>query len=481
MNLKWVLAVTTVLFCQLLSAQDIDKYFQDIQWAHYNANINMFLGDGIGSAIKGGVDADYVDEKIGIQDFPFHSIEGMLIETFSVVDFNREANKGHYRLKFANEQSATFPEVIMYLADNYSNYYTAPDLVRPYLPDEFDKIRDSCNLKDSKRVILQEYWYYDIRDNTMKSFLRGMGIIDNAQEKNEQVVWVDMRYFNEEVLNRVNIVMENGSTQNFVEYMNNRPFVMEGIKWGYSRFFDQSKYDEYNTEINVYFELLMLENQIILDKPNLKMKKGKPVKSKYFTGLFKDEKFEGEWRFNYENGKIRGEFNFENGEAKGKYSLYDLKGNIKETGNLIGNKKVGENTIYFESGNKKGSKNYTDGKLHGSQILYFDNESKHSTFSYQNGYTHGRYNGYNFDGSEKIKGEFKNGVIVGEWNYNLPINSLMCGYLVDEIPAMGEITGLDPTCMEDCMATFKYIFEEKEDINCFNGVCILPKRLGDIK
>ena len=74
MNLKWVLAVTTVLFCQLLSAQDIDKYFQDIQWAHYNANINMFLGDGIGSAIKGGVDADYVDEKIGIQDFPFHCI-----------------------------------------------------------------------------------------------------------------------------------------------------------------------------------------------------------------------------------------------------------------------------------------------------------------------------------------------------------------------------------------------------------------------
>lgn len=481
MIFKTVFAILFSTFSIALTAQNIEKYFQDIQWAHYNANINTFLTDGIGSAIKGGVDANYVDEKVGINEYAFHSIEGMLIETFSVVNFSQAVNESQYKLKFANGQEATFPEVIMYFGDNYSNYYSGPDFNRPYLPQEVEKLKDSCQLKDSKRIILQEYWYFDIRDQQLKPFIRGMGIIDNAEESNKQVVWVDMRYLEELVLERVNVVNDKGITQNFSEYMMNRPFVMENITKGYSRNYDQTKYDTYNNEIDVYFELLALNNQFNLLYPSLKMKKGKPVKSKYFIGELLNENFNGEWLFKHQNGKIRAKFTYENGVANGAYSLFDLKGNIMESGILVNGLKDGQQEMFFSEGSKKAIKNYKAGKLHGAQILYFYNGDKHSEFIYENGFTHGEFISYNADGSIRLKGNFKNGVIVGDWYYNLEINSLMCGYLVDEMPLMGEVTGLNPKCMEDCMATFNYLFEEREDINCFNGVCILPKRIGDIE
>ena len=481
MNIKILLVLVYLFLSFGTKAQNIDKYFQDIQWAHYNGNINTFLQDGIGSALKGDVDPFYVDDKLGIKDYALHSIEGMLIETISVVNFEREANKSQFRLKFANGQEANFPEVIMYFADNYSNYYTGPDFNRPYLPHEILKVKDSCNLKESKRIILQEYWYFDVRDQKMKPFIRGMGIIDNAEKSNKQVVWIDMRYFDQAVFDRVNVVDEHGKTQNFSEYLTNRPFVLEDVEYGYSRFYDQVTYDTYNNEIDVYFELFSLKNQFDLSLPTLKIKKGKPVKTKFFKGELSDGQFNGKWQLRSDNGNLRAEFSFEKGTAQGEYSLYDSKGKLKEKGLLNNGLKHGEQFLYFSSGEKKGTKNYLNGKLEGSQILYFENGDTHSTFSYKNGYTHGDYISYNMDGSFKLKGEFKKGVIVGSWNFNLEVNSLMCGYLVDEMPQMGEIIGLNPKCMEDCMATFTYLFEEKEDINCFNGVCIMPKRIGDIE
>ncbi|MBD81254.1 MAG: hypothetical protein CL840_20220 [Crocinitomicaceae bacterium] len=464
-----------------LSGQSIDVYFQDIQWAHYNANINIFLSDGIGSAIKGGIDPGYVDSKIGISDYAFHNINGMLIEAISVVDFNRAANENHYVLKFANGQSATFPEVIMYLADNYANYFSGPDLTRPFLPEEMVKIKDSCKLKESKRVVLQEYWYYDIRDNKMKPYIRGMGIIDNVEKSNTPVVWVDMRYFEANVLKRINVTEENGESQNLIEYMINRPFVMEDIKWGYSRYFDQTQYDAYNNEVDVYFDLLSLNNQFVLEHASIKVKKGKPLKTKELKGLLVDGELSGKWTLNYSNGKPRAEFLFENGIAQGEYKLYTISGELKEKGKLSKGKKDGEITAYFPGGSKKSVKRYKNGVLNGKQELYYTNGSVHSKFSYLNGFVEGAFVSYNPDGSSKLKGTFKKGVIVEDWYYNIEIDDLMCGYLNDELPHLGEVEGIESNCMEDCTATFHYRFNAKEDINCFNGICIIPERMGNIK
>ena len=406
---KSVLTVGLVLSYCFIQAQEIEEYFVDKQWAFFNSTVNNHLSEDVASALKTGIDMDYVDSRLSTKSYVFHNFNGFLIETYSQINFEKEVNEPLYNLKFESGEDANLAEVILYLGEKYGINYTSPEITTPILAYLLDSVLELHDLKNSKRISLQEYWYYDLRANKMVSYLRGAGVYSNTESSNKPVLWIDLRYFEHSVFDRIRIVKNNDSVQSFSSFLKERPFKMEEVKQGYCRFYDQSKYDGFNNEIDIYFEYYSFFNDFDLYFSEFKLKKNKPAKHKLFSGLLVDKKPVGKWIYKYDNGKKRADFTFDENGLNGPYHLYDNLGNLKESGDLIDGKKNGPITAYYTDGKQRSIKNYAAGTPIKTHTLYYSNGNTHSEYSFRNGLVDGVFTEFNTDNSIRMKGRFIRG------------------------------------------------------------------------
>lgn len=113
-----------------------------------------------------------------------------------------------------------------------------------------------------------------------------------------------------------------------------------------------------------------------------------PDGAKSAEGLQKNGIKDGYWKMFYESGQTKGVGEFD--EGTGAYKEYYISGNLKVTGQFVGDVNVGDWTYYDEEGNVEGTANFDD---QGS----------------------GAYEGYYLNGDIKMKGELVQGRRVGEW------------------------------------------------------------------
>ena len=462
-------------------SQNIPEKYEDLKWAFYNANINMFLSTGIGAFAKGGINEEYVNNNLRVDHHAFHNYEGFFIEAYSVVNFDHPANKPHYKMKFGNGSEATFIESIHYLADKYEKYYDSPKLQKFFSSQEKDSLKKTFQLLDSKRIMFHDYWYYDTDSQRLVSILQGVGLIGKEEKGNDYVAWVDMRYIEESVFKRIKVLTPEGDKVSFFDYLKNRPFVYEYIESGYSRYFDQTKYDLYNTELNCAFELFNIENQFKKDLPKLKIKKGKPAKSKLLKGYLVDGRMNGLWAVKYSNGKPRAEFVFNNGIVEGLYKLYYDNGDLAQEGRLLNGKKDGTVIDYFKGGAIMSKKSFERGVCHGVHEQFYNDGKTHSKYSFIYGVLNGKFIEYNADGSEKLNGAFKDDVIIGDWRFNLEFTEFLCDFINEELQNQWPVKGAEKDCMKDCVASFTYKYTHSYEKHCQRGLCMNTHRIGNVE
>ena len=109
----------------------------------------------------------------------------------------------------------------------------------------------------------------------------------------------------------------------------------------------------------------------------------------------------GEWKFYYNSGKIKGSGKFLNGDG----------GNVGPTGMPI-NGREGIWIVYHENGKKLQESSYVQGEIEGKFIRYYENGLKESERVYLNGtkdFEGNLQTEYKEDGSIKGKFEYKNG------------------------------------------------------------------------
>jgi hypothetical protein len=92
--------------------------------------------------------------------------------------------------------------------------------------------------------------------------------------------------------------------------------------------------------------------------------------------------------------------------------------------------------------------------------------------SFENGKVHGDFIQNYDDGQYRLKGAFKNGYIIGLWEYNLRLKPMICDYLKEEYSTMTGFDRMTLSSIDDCEASFSYLFRHKTEGACANSMCI---------
>lgn len=463
----------------LVKGQKIGEELEDIVWAHNNANINAFFGAGAPSVLLGGLNNEYVYDKLELNSSVFHDYQTFFIEANSELDFRTTHNQKHYSYLFESGDSANFAQVMMYYGKK--NRAFSRDMVSriPIFYDQIDSISDRHNLQNASRFILNEYWFFNKNEARMDSYIRWIGVYSETEKIDTPIVWIDLTFFDQSIFDRVRIKKEDGSVLTFTNFLKNKPTYQTDFNWQYSRCYNQKRYDVFNNELDANFELNVFKHTLKAQMQTKQPKEGKPFKTKQLFGKLVNGLPEGKWLVKGKKGKLRAEFTFVNGLATGGYKLFYSSGEIKETGTFLNNRKNGLVTNYYSNGSTKSTKNYENGFPAQTHKTFFENGKPHSVVPFNSGVPFGEYVEYNTNGTKKVSGRFYKGYIVGEWKYNLALNGMMCGFLEDEIPYVLDYHRIDPDCVKDCTISFSYMFHHQKP--CSTEVCIDPELISDFK
>lgn len=122
----------------------------------------------------------------------------------------------------------------------------------------------------------------------------------------------------------------------------------------------------------------------------------------------------GEWRWYYDNNKIKATEYYVNGELNGPVRGYYKNGVLKKEVNYVEGKKEGKYTGYYENGNMEYVENYKDGKIDGAVTDYYKNgKIKSIVFSDDNGKLDGEIKYYYKNGNLRYERMYKHGEKTG--------------------------------------------------------------------
>jgi antitoxin component YwqK of YwqJK toxin-antitoxin module/Tfp pilus assembly protein PilF len=123
-------------------------------------------------------------------------------------------------------------------------------------------------------------------------------------------------------------------------------------------------------------------------------------------GNVEDESREGPWKFYYKSGGKKEETNYEHNKANGPTSLYYENGALQIKGNYKDDKYDGAIESYFPSGVLKGSYIFHNGKKDGNTTLYYSTGEKQAELHYAEDVVTGTYTEYHKNGKVKSTCQF---------------------------------------------------------------------------
>jgi antitoxin component YwqK of YwqJK toxin-antitoxin module len=462
-----------------LQAQELRRKFLDENWIYWNTNVRYIWDNAIGSAIKEGIDAEYVDDKLDEQNPLFHDNRGFFIQSDSYIDFTLPGNRDLWEFEFDDGQRIGFPELFLFITKKYSNAFTDDTRKVPILTDQINDLVDSLDLYESKRAIVREMWYFDKEERRFYSRLAGIGLLPPKGKDRSPVMWIEFQYIELKILERIRPKNYPGM-DDLISYVENATWQREVLSWSHTQFERQKKPNRYNTELDVYFQKLLLEQTFSIESSGKKLKSD--WKGKQTSGTIDGEgNMSGLWTLLDEKGNRLCEMQYYEGIAEGQYRLFYPNGKVKESGTLRNGMKQGATAVNNTTGNVIASKNYENGLLEGELKWYYDNGLPHTVTRFQNGVVHGPFKRIYPDGVIREQGRFDNGIFAGDWKYNIKMEDVFCEFLKDQ-EAYGYVSkDLVEGAMEDCIASFVIYFFRKTDKACYGGFCVLPELKGKIE
>ncbi len=457
--------------------QEYKEHMTDYTWSYFNRNIQSFNNQQLGESLKYGLDDDYVDNIISVDHPMFHSIGAFYKETYAYIDFDKEVNQPYYLLEFDKDQIISFPELIFYLTDKYAAYFEGPERYTLIgKPDAKNRI-DSFDLKNSKKVILREQWYYHNPSGRMVNRITDIGFIPQKSKNETVVLWVDFSYMKFDNMGRIQPKNIEG-IGNVIEYLSLPTFTRDFYKVNYSTYEDQKKLQKFSTQVDAYFWKDVLDNRFRayrLDKTIRKKWKKNKVKAGRIKGMVNNKKQRtGEWEIFDYNKNLRGVFTYSNDSANGIYTLFHDNGRKKEEGVLFNGRKVDTVKTYDSGGKLITEQVYEQGFLNGPSKFYYKSGKMHSQCMFSNDSLVQTFESFYADGAPYLKGECRTGYFYGNWIINVKLNDVMCGYLRDENDYNLLSNYFEMNALDDCTATFDMYFKHRIARECFKGICVIP-------
>ena len=471
--MKYLVIILVSLTCRSGFSQILPEKFQDRQWAYYNQNIQVYNQDLLGKALAEGIAIDYVIEKIETRDFVFHQYNALHVQALRTIDFNEAYNKPFYLLDFDRDKQVSLASVLLYLGENYAQFYGDRHLQRPYLPVEYKTLKDSLNLTECRQFVFDERWYLDTDSSKLHTQIINIGFVPEGLT--DPIVWMDIRFFELKILDRLNMENIEGVTS-MTEYLRQKPFVAKDITFGYTGYEMQRSVDGFNSELDAYALAEVLKQKAY--RKLYKMDKGKNV---LVEGEFANGKLNGEWLLNDKEGKKKAVFNFNQGQLEGDYTMFYPSGRIGESGAFLKGLRHGSCFKFYRDKKKLAKLNYSNGLFDGPQLFYYDNGKLYLSFVTSEGKKNGLCTIFYADGKEKMRGQFENDYIFEKWEYNIKLEQGLCSFLRDEEKYHQMSEGMLIGAMDDCTATFDYTFRHEYTQDCYDGFCVLPSIGGEIK
>ncbi|HVD97797.1 MAG TPA: hypothetical protein VNB90_06295 [Cytophagaceae bacterium] len=170
----------------------------------------------------------------------------------------------------------------------------------------------------------------------------------------------------------------------------------------------------YDTKKEIIKERFMVlkKNTTILDSLYSSYFQNGKLKS---TGIFKNNKANGKWKYYYESGGLKMEGPFKDNEHNGYWKYYYENGLLNMEGEIYKEVKEGEWKYYFENGNLKNTGVYHKNKKNGIWKYFNEDGTIKAQAIYEN--DKGRYTEMYSNGNIKSQGDIVNGKSDGIWKY----------------------------------------------------------------
>jgi antitoxin component YwqK of YwqJK toxin-antitoxin module len=170
----------------------------------------------------------------------------------------------------------------------------------------------------------------------------------------------------------------------------------------------------YDTKKEILKEQFMVlkKNNAILDSLYISYYQNGKIKS---TGIFKNNKANGDWKYYYEGGVLKMQGPFKDNEHNGYWKYYYETGLVNMEGEIYREIKEGEWKYYFENGNMKNTGSYKKNKKTGVWKYYNEDGTIKAKAIYEN--DKGKYSEVYSNGNIKSEGEIVNGKSNGIWKY----------------------------------------------------------------
>lgn len=141
-----------------------------------------------------------------------------------------------------------------------------------------------------------------------------------------------------------------------------------------------------------------------------------PAGNKKALGLYneKGEK-EGDWKYYYFNGQVKGEENYRSGKQEGKETYYFDHGIVSSRANYKNGEADGEHITYYRDGVIKAIEQYQNGKLNGIRKSFTTTGLLQSEVTYVNGVQNGSFKTYHANGKVESEGKYVDDKLSGPY------------------------------------------------------------------
>jgi uncharacterized protein len=160
-----------------------------------------------------------------------------------------------------------------------------------------------------------------------------------------------------------------------------------------------------------------------------------PSGNKKASGMYNDKgEKEGDWKYYYFNGQLKGEENYRSGKQEGKETYYYDHGIVSSRAIYKNGVADGEHTMYYKDGVIKAIDYYTNGNLNGLRKNYTTSGLLQSEVVYVNGVQNGPFKTYHANGKVESEGQYLDDKLSGPYKawYDDGVVSMTAQYEQDK-------------------------------------------------
>ena len=144
-----------------------------------------------------------------------------------------------------------------------------------------------------------------------------------------------------------------------------------------------------------------------------------------YEGQFKDDIPVGEFRYYYEDGKLRNTLKYNDLGKEAFNTGYHLNGKLMSEGNYVDKKKDGAWKYYNDAGGLVSEELYSNGIPTGTWKVYYEGLKVMEQFSYVDGIKEGPWKQFYPSGTLRLEASYSKGQLNGPAKYYFPDGALM--------------------------------------------------------